>query len=63
MVSRSSPLGTSDESPGSRGHQVKGTFTPAPQALVAAILNTLQYGFQVEKGVGKWQTSSKRFGS
>jgi hypothetical protein len=42
---------------------VNGTFTPAPQALVAAILNTLQYGFQVEGGVGKWQTNSKRFGS
>jgi hypothetical protein len=31
--------------------QVNGTFTPAPQVLVAAILNTLQYAFQVERGV------------
>jgi hypothetical protein len=31
--------------------QVKGTFTAAPQALVAAILNTLQYRFQVEEAL------------
>jgi hypothetical protein len=30
---------------------------------VAAILNTLQYGFQVEGGVAEWLTNSKRFAS
>jgi hypothetical protein len=43
--------------------QVNGTFTPAPQALVAAILNTLQYGFQVEEGVAPWLMNSKRSGN